>query len=120
MGGLELLLAELTETGISADVWLDGSFLTEKQEPDDVDVVLSVAAEVYDNGTLQQRQFLDFIVKQLIDLKTKYYCHAFAFYEYPDGHPFHHVSVRAREYWKRQFGFSRRNEVKGMPVIRIP
>lgn len=120
MASLELLLAELTAQGISADVWIDGSFLTGKQEPDDVDLVLSVASDVYDNGTLLQRQTLDSIANQIVDLKPNYHCHAFVYYEYPVGNPFYEVGVRAREYWKKQFGFSRRKEIKGMPVVKIP
>lgn len=120
MAGLELLLTELQAQGIVADVWIDGSFLTEKQEPDDVDLVLSLASDIYDNGTSQQKQTLDAIGNQLVDLKPNYHCHTFVYYEYPVGSPFYEVGVRAREYWKRQFGFSRHKEVKGMPVVKIP
>jgi len=33
MAGLEQLLQDLINYGISADVWIDGSFLTEKIDP---------------------------------------------------------------------------------------
>ena len=120
MAGMENLLAELTKNGISADVWVDGSFLTEKIEPGDVDLVFSIAADVYDNGTPQRRQILDMINSQGSMMKQHYHCHTFGFIEYPIGHRYHGVSLRSTKYWIHQFGFSRRMEIKGMPLLRIP
>lgn len=39
-GGLQAWLAELRANGCTGRCWLDGSFLTEKQEPDDIDLVI--------------------------------------------------------------------------------
>lgn len=39
-GGLQAWLAELRAIGFTGRCWLDGSFLTEKQEPDDIDLVI--------------------------------------------------------------------------------
>ena len=119
MVGLEQLIQDVVGYGITAEVWVDGSFVTEKLDPEDADIVFSVAAEIYDNGTPTQRQILDALND--VDLKPSYHTHSFVYYEYPVGHFLHEsVGMRARRYWIRQFGFSRRMEIKGMPVITIP
>lgn len=92
--------------------------MTEKLDPEDVDVVFSVAAELYDGGTDLQKQILDALND--IDMKQDYHAHSFVYYEYPPHHFLHEViGLRARRYWIRQFGFSRRMEVKGMPIITL-
>ena len=119
MAGLGQLVQDVSKYGIVADLWIDGSFVTEKLDPEDADVVFSVRAELYDSGTASQRQILDALND--VDLKPSYHTHSFVYYEYPAGHFLHEsVGARARRYWIRQFGFSRRMEVKGMPVITIP
>lgn len=119
MAGLEQLVQDVSGYGIAADLWIDGSFVTEKLDPEDADVVFSVSAELYDGGTPSQRQLLDALND--IDLKPGYHTHSFVYYEYPADHFLHEsIGARARRYWIRQFGFSRRMEVKGMLVITIP
>lgn len=36
----KFFLSELLELGVIDEIWADGSFLTEKQEPDDIDLVV--------------------------------------------------------------------------------
>jgi hypothetical protein len=40
MAGLESIHLRLIGLSITGELWVDGSFLTKKEEPDDVDVVL--------------------------------------------------------------------------------
>ncbi len=42
MQSLQALLMELTNAGIRAEAWINGSFLTEKIDPVDVDLVVVV------------------------------------------------------------------------------
>lgn len=41
---LERLTSDLTSLGIICELWIDGSFLTEKDEPDDIDLSFSAWA----------------------------------------------------------------------------
>jgi hypothetical protein len=40
MAGLVTILERIRNLGIVCEIWLDGSFLTEKIEPDDVDFIV--------------------------------------------------------------------------------
>lgn len=42
MDGLEKFVDMLRSEGIVGDLWIDGSFMTQKLDPEDVDIVLSV------------------------------------------------------------------------------
>lgn len=63
---LEQVVQELLTAGIACEVWIDGSFLTEKDEPNDLDVTIILDADVPDIlneiqlgliQTLQEGQF---------------------------------------------------------------
>ena len=45
--GLEEVIRELQRLGITGELWLDGSFLTRKIDPDDIDLVLGVPRACY-------------------------------------------------------------------------
>ena len=59
MQKLEEVIDAIEHGGIRGDIWLDGSFLTEKLNPDDVDVLLSVTSEEYRAMDDNQRAFFD-------------------------------------------------------------
>jgi hypothetical protein len=85
MRGLETLVGALAGVQVPTEVWVDGSFLTQKVNPEDVDVVLCMQGEAYDNGTQEQRNMVDVVRK--VDLKPPLHCHSFVFFEYPESHP---------------------------------
>jgi|SRR5688572_13893899 len=117
MDGLEKLIALLISDGVKGQLWIDGSFLTEKLEPDDSDVVLRVTdAELAMQPTVQGNA-MHWINNT--DLKPTYMCDAYAFVEYKDPHPLKGIGEWDRAYWIRQFGFSRKDEPKGMPLIQL-
>ena len=118
MDGLTHVLGELNRIGLGFEVWVDGSFLTEKLNPKDCDFVVKVAGEEYDNASLSQQQAVAQIARA--DLKGSYRCDCYVFPEYADGHPLHAHGQWRRAYWLRQFGFSRSVEPKGLAVINLP
>jgi len=61
MTGLRQVVARITESGISCVLWIDGSFLTEKIDPGDVDLVALVPSRFYDNGTDEQRAVAEWL-----------------------------------------------------------
>lgn len=108
---LRAFLVVLRQLGLSGTLWLDGSFLTEKVDPDDVDVVLLVADAVLQ--TLDPKAFDTFqrmvqdrnvvLIRFLCDL---YYCD-------PD-------NELMRSYWRGWFGFDREEKVaKGIARVAL-
>lgn len=118
MAGLEKVLTILSQTGLQAEAWVDGSFLTQKSEPDDSDIVIRVTGSAEAAASDEQIAVVEWI--NATDLKTPFLCHAFAFVEYENGHPLSGVGEWCRAYWIRQFGFSRENEMKGLARIDLP
>lgn len=116
MIGLEKLVEELQNRGVKVEIWIDGSFATEKVDPEDMDIVLPVYHETYDSGTKPQQEILETVSR---NLKAKLKCDSYVFFEYPEGHSLHERGKRSREYWLRQFGTSRTGVPKGMAVVEV-
>jgi hypothetical protein len=116
MEGLEQIIALLEDNDIVAELWVDGSFLTQKIDPVDSDVVLCIPNHVYDDGKPEQRNVIDFIYA---NLKNVFLCDSYVLFDYPRSHPLFHQGQDARAYWTNQFGRSRGNQAKGIAVIKV-
>lgn len=86
------------------ELWIDGSFLTEKIDPADVDVVFRVDGPSYDLLPQPEREAIEIIVGEA---KAMHRCHTFLIPGYPDGHPQYWYSEYSYVYWMKQWGFSR-------------
>lgn len=117
MDGLETLVTALANVRVPAEVWIDGSFLTQKTNPEDVDLALCMRGEAYDYCTDEQRNTVD-VVSQ-VDLKPPLHCDSYVFFEYPESHPLYWDGQWNRAYWIKQFGFSRGEERKGIAMVDI-
>jgi hypothetical protein len=117
MDGLERFVDLLRSQNIVCDLWLDGSFMTEKLDPNDVDVVLHVHSSFYENGTDNQQALLDLVLTA--DFKSDYFCDAFLCWEYDKSDELYWDGEWWRAYWIRQFGFSRGVQTKGMALIQL-
>lgn len=76
MDNLEKIIDDLSMHKIEGEVWVDGSFLTEKIEPEDSDILLYVSGEFYDNSTPEQRNQVDFVSS---NLKTQFMCDSYLY-----------------------------------------
>ncbi len=117
MAGLEAVLRRLVDTHIVGELWVDGSFLTEKIDPEDADVLLRIQAHLSDNATSEQGETLEWFES---GLKNSFYCDGYIWREYPSGHDLHEESEEIRAYWTKWFGRSRSGHPKGITVIAIP
>jgi hypothetical protein len=123
MTGLETVIAALRREGVVGEVWVDGSFLTEKIDPKDSDILLHVEGDFYDNATPEQRRVIDWVKDE--DLKTPHDCDSYVYFDYPTGHPWYWLGVYMLAYWIRQYGFSRDDAsgtpqyIKGLAAIRL-
>lgn len=117
MAGLEAVVQKLAVTKVAGHLWVDGSFLTQKIDPEDVDLLLRFSGDFYDNATLEQAETIRWFAEE--DLKSLHHCDCYIWVELPCDHAAYMESEWSRSYWIRQFGFSRRNERKGIAVIEL-
>lgn len=119
MDGFESVLGEINATGIKVDVWVNGSFLTQKFNPEDVDFAVRCEEAVWRAADIRQKSILRCVNET--DLKPQYKCDAYAFTEYaPNPGSGHGQWEWDRAYWLKQFGFSRKEERKGLAVLKLP
>lgn len=111
------MILALSVTLLQSAVWIDGSFLTQKIEPDDVDLVVALQ-HVNGNDTPAQRAVLQRIVNQNFSFPIQ--CDSYVLVEYPTGHPSYWFGEYMRAYWIRQLGFARGRTLKGIAVVRTP
>jgi hypothetical protein len=101
---------------VVGEIWVDGSFLTEKINPKDVDVLLKVDGALYNHGTPEQRNAIDWVIdNQKLTLK----CDSYVLFDYPPGDPLHTDSQWWYSYWHKQWGFSREDDPKGIVVLTL-
>jgi len=115
MSAVEAVCAALSTALIPSEVWVDGSFLTQKIDPADVDVAVRLSHARLPSPSSDQGALLNRIAKKQFSG-----CDSFIFFEYPAGHTYHASGDMMRAYWQRQFGFNRRDQFKGVVVVRTP
>jgi hypothetical protein len=113
------MLQSLTEESIKSEVWIDGSFLTTKIDPDDVDIVVIIEAQHVPVDTAASAwEILQRIVDQDFDQPLR--CDSYLYCDVPSGHPQYLENEVWRAYWIRPFCFTRKTETKGLVVVRTP
>lgn len=108
----------LKAADVKGSIWINGSFTTEKIDPDDIDIAMPIDALAYDGGTPQFRQMIDSIGPSL---KMNYRCHGNRFFYWPQGHAHYWFGVWQQAYWLRQWGYSSEPQptMKGIAVVTL-
>ena len=107
--GLRAFIGSLRKVGVAFEVWLDGSFCTEKIDPNDIDMVvfadpaelnqLDPATQTYLGGLLDRTS-----------ARRQFGCDVlFA----PSG------DMNMRSYWRGWYGFDRREQPKGIVCLTV-
>ena len=118
MTGLEEVVSRLNQSGLTLDIWIDGSFLTEKLNPDDSDIAVRFHGEEYDAADASQKAVLDWAAQT--DLVAQYKCDCYPFPEYAVRHPLYDHGQWRRAYWLNKFGHDRQDQAKGLAVVQLP
>ncbi len=109
-------LNALKEILPSFSQFLDGSFVSNKNDPRDIDLVCFIDGDEVDSLTPEKQERL----KELLsgpDAKNKYMCDAYYCISYAENHPnFQHARTQ-RKYWIGEFGFDRQDVPKGIILI---
>jgi hypothetical protein len=116
MSGLKQIVDRLLAVKVQGELWIDGSFLTEKIDPNDSDVVLFVQSTFCDGATTEQMQAINWVNG---DLKSSHCCDSYVSIEYPQTHPLFWHGEYWKAYWMKQWGFSRDDEMKGIAVVSL-
>jgi hypothetical protein len=85
-------------------IWVDGSFVTHKRTPNDLDIVVFI-----DSDRIDQKH--DLFQSQLSHehLQTIYRIDAYWVKVYPESHPFYHHTLADKAYWLNLFTRTYRN-----------
>lgn len=103
---------KLERLGCSLDIWLDGSFATEKIDPVDIDFVAVVDAVTFESWSAEQRQ----AVEDLVDAPTAP-CDTSLAIIYPTERS---NSVELLAFWQKRLGYSSDGLTpKGIVVITV-
>lgn len=109
VAGLRSFLAALQRVGVAFEVWLDGSFCTEKTDPNDVDLV--VFADEYELNQLEptiQRHLAGLLDRT--NARRQFGCDVL-FSPAAD--------MNLRSYWRGWYGFDRLERPKGMAKLVV-
>lgn len=112
------IAAHLKNLKIPCDIWIDGSFLTKKIDPDDIDFVVDVPVSILDAATIAQAAFLKKLSAMAFCANEK--LHSFIMFEAPAMHKGHAKSIELHSQWKRDFGISYvKKEPKGIAILKV-
>lgn len=117
MAGFNRLVEIMVQNQIKGELLIDGSFITEKIDPDDIDFVLCSPAQFIEEATFDQGKLMYDIAHK--DMKAEFRCHTFTCFRWPQGHPNHLQGEKWRKDWIDWFSKSRRGEEKGLAVIDL-
>jgi hypothetical protein len=121
MAGFEAIYERAIAVGIEGEVWIDGSFLTNKIDPLDVDLIILTDAHFRDNGTPVQQEFIEWLISNEDDPKKSFLCHTDAVLLFPLGSPWYGLNALSKKHWEENvYVFSvASHEPKGIAVIKI-
>jgi hypothetical protein len=107
---LRAFLDLVSQFGLNWEIWLNGSFSTEKTEPNDVDVALFFEPDQVNALDSRRQAVLARLASNRTEVKLRYSC---------DAYFLNAADVELRSYWRGWFGFSREEIPKGIPRLRL-
>jgi hypothetical protein len=107
----------LNNGGIVGELWIDGGFVTEKINPEDVDTLLHVSSDLY-ASCATKRALINWASHE--NLLETHSCDAYRWIEYSEGHAQFAKSEQDRIYWSGWYGNSMRGVPKGIAAISLP
>ncbi len=112
---LEEMVQDLLRQTIVCDVMVNGSFVTECINPDDIDVATHISSDFSELLSSSQKNLLN----QLADGTYAMGLDSFVEVEYPRDHP-EHADWRVEKSWGEQWGIEHSKQwCKGVVVLRL-
>ncbi|MDQ2899066.1 MAG: hypothetical protein M3Y07_04605 [Acidobacteriota bacterium] len=121
MAAFEVIYEHALGIRINGEFWIDGSFLTRKIEPGDVDLILVTPARFYDDGTQEQQKFLDWLINTEDDPRKSFRCHTDIVLAYDPDHAEYGRYRDIANHWQNNvYGYSvTTREPKGIVVVSL-
>ncbi len=105
---LENLIKRIDKSGTLCELWVDGSFLTEKENPGDIDFTIFISQENFDSCPEEIQNLLFSITQNNKSLGTNL-----------DGYLAELEDQSSKDYWDKFWGHGRNNLPKGYVVISV-
>ncbi len=119
MDGFQSFLQILSELKVPCSMVVDGSFLTEKINPEDIDFAVIVEPKFYDNCSDEQRAFLHWIRDEK-EPRDRYLCDCYLAVEFTPGHKEYYDGMLDRAWWVNLYSESVVYKRKrGVAIIRV-
>lgn len=113
---LEEFVQRYLRLQLPCEIWIDGSFMTEKPDPSDVDVLVQLDADVAERLTAEQRLLID----ETNDGVFLPHVDSFVDTIYPRGHLLREGLDDGDRTWAEQFGLENSDRyLKGIAVIAL-
>lgn len=121
MAGFETIYDRAVAVGIQGEVWIDGSFLTKKIDPGDIDFIFLIDASFHESGTQEQYEFIEWLIDNVDDPKRSFFCHTDVVLLYPEDSPLYPLTAGSKRHWEHSvYGYSvSSREPKGIAVIEV-
>lgn len=117
MAGVEEIVKRFNNVGLTCEVWLNGSFLTKKEEPADCDLVVRVERATFRSIDSEQ---LAALLWADGNVGNRLLCDSYVFIDLEDNDPLKgHPVLDLRSYWLHWFGTSRNGEPKGIAQVVV-
>ncbi len=105
--GLNAYVAHLSNIGVPIELWIDGSFATHKENPNDIDLVIFSSASILDSLPHKKQQLFQALIDR-DSMQNKFGCDVL-FCPTED--------QNMRSYWRGWYGFDRNEQPKGIARI---
>lgn len=110
------IIDRLALNGVTGEAWIDGSFLTDKPDPGDADIVFFAPREQYNHGTARQQDALAWVGE---NLRGSFPCDTYVVLVTPPDSPLYALYQSQRDYWLDFFGSDKQGVPKGIAVLKI-
>ena len=100
--------------------WIDGSYVTKKDNPEDIDIAMTVDASEVIQHVRNGKSFDHGQVGYIDYLKKEYGCHVFAIMNYPENDSRHNsITKKDEKYWREKWGHTKDQKRKEKGFIQF-
>lgn len=113
------LIDELRSSKLPCKLWIDGSYVTKKIDPDDIDLIVEVDVGKLQTATVDQKALLAKINAQAYH-GDPMKLHTFVIFSAPAGHVSYPTAETVRARWIKDWGYSlKKRTPKGILILEV-
>lgn len=99
------------QLNVNCEIWIDGSFVTEKIDPQDVDVVIFISSKEINRLSNDKKLKLQILTNEKLSTQQREACICDSYLVFTE-------DVFGKRYWEKQFGLAR-NKKTPKGIFRI-